>query len=171
MSACSSSRATGLTSRSTKSATTSTIAASSGSRSYTCYAARWSLRALVWPEEIERAELLERALAVARREAPRLLAGDALELLPNSLTSLPGAAVACVFHTHTVNQFKPRQRAQLSTLLAAHGADRELYRISIEGFGHERPLLELFTYSSGLESVRPLAWCDAHGSWIEWTAG
>ncbi len=39
---------------------------------------RW-LRALIWPEHLDRAELLERAIEIARRDPPRLIGGNVLD--------------------------------------------------------------------------------------------
>lgn len=130
------------------------------------------LRALVWPDEPDRADLLLRAVDVARREPPPLIAGDALDLLPGVLAAVPPTATPCVVHTHTVNQFSPEARQQLADLLATQGQGRNLYRISIEaerGLAH--PVLRMTAYENGAATERALARCDAHGEWIEWTAG
>ncbi|MBC8075969.1 MAG: DUF2332 family protein, partial [Chloroflexales bacterium] len=63
------------------------------------------LRALISPEQRERAALLERALSEARRDAPRLVTSDALALLPTLAASLPREATLCVFDTFVRNQF------------------------------------------------------------------
>ncbi|HEY0069586.1 MAG TPA: DUF2332 domain-containing protein, partial [Chloroflexia bacterium] len=47
------------------------------------------LRALIWPEHRERAELLERAAGIARQDPPRLLKGDMFDLLPQAVQSAP----------------------------------------------------------------------------------
>jgi hypothetical protein len=62
------------------------------------------LRALVWPDEAGRAELLQRALQVAQQDPPSLMAGNALDLLPEVIATMPGEQTLCVFHTHTTNQ-------------------------------------------------------------------
>src|SRR6476661_3256212 len=57
------------------------------------------LRALIWPGGEARAEQLERAVALAREDPPRLVAGDALALLPRMLDEAPRDATVCVFDT------------------------------------------------------------------------
>src|SRR5205085_663655 len=64
-------------------------------------AALW-LQALVWPEHNRRAALLQRAMEVARRDPPTLIAGDALDLLPAMLPTVPHDMALCVVHTFTV---------------------------------------------------------------------
>lgn len=126
------------------------------------------LRALVWPDETERAELLRCALQVAQQSPPWLMAGDALELLPEVLAAIPDGQTLCVFHTHTINQFSPEDRARLSALLAAHAAARDLYRVSIEWLGEEHPRLELTVFEGGTPAVKLLAHCGSHGEWLAW---
>jgi hypothetical protein len=130
-------------------------------------AALW-LRALIWPDEAGRAELLQQASQVAQQDPPRLLAGDALDLLPEVLGTIPADQTLCVFHTHTMNQFPPEARSRLSALLAEHAAGQDLYRISIEWFGRGYPCLELASWEGGMRAERLLAHCDAHGEWLEW---
>ncbi|MCI0548318.1 MAG: DUF2332 domain-containing protein [Candidatus Rokubacteria bacterium] len=129
--------------------------------------AQW-LRALVWPEHRERAALLERAIEVLAREQPELLEGDGLTLLPDVLRGLPAEAVACVFHTHTLNQWPGEARERLDALLAEHAANRELYRIAAEWLGTPHPELTLTTWRAGHTRTRLLARVDPHGRWLEW---
>jgi hypothetical protein len=130
-------------------------------------AALW-LRALVWPDEEGRAELLQQAVQVARHDPPTLLAGNALDLLPEVLTTIPRDQALCVFHTHTINQFPPEARAHLSALLAEHARGRDLYRVSIEWLGHTYPSLELISHKDGVKTEHLLAYCGSHGEWLEW---
>jgi hypothetical protein len=130
-------------------------------------AALW-LRALVWPDEVGRAELLQQAVQVAQQDPPRLLAGDALDILPEVLATVPPDQAVCVFHTHTINQFAPEARAHLSTLLATHAFRRKLYRVAIEWLGDTHPRLELIAYEDGVKTEHLLAYCGSHGEWLEW---
>jgi hypothetical protein len=126
------------------------------------------LRALVWPDEAGRAALLQRALQLAQREPPMLLAGNALDLLPEVLATIPADQALCVFHTHTVNQFPPEERARLASRLAACGATRDLYQVSIEWLGEASPHLELAAFERGMKTATLLAYCGSHGEWLEW---
>jgi hypothetical protein len=130
-------------------------------------AALW-LRALVWPDEVGRAELLQQAVQVAQQDPPRLLAGDALDILPEVLATIPPDQAVCVFHTHTINQFPPEARARLSMLLAKHAFGRKLYRVAIEWLGETHPRLEFISYEDGVETEHLLAYCGSHGEWLEW---
>ena len=88
---------------------------------------------------------------VAQHDPPRLLAGDALYILPEVLATIPSDQAVCVFHTHTINQFPAEARARLSTLLANHAFGWKLYRVAIEWLGETHPRLELISYEDGAE--------------------
>ena len=47
------------------------------------------LRALVWPDQPQRLERLDRAIAVFRDHPPTIRGGDALALLPEALAAAP----------------------------------------------------------------------------------
>lgn len=129
------------------------------------------LHALVFPEHRQRAERLGRALELARRDPPRLLAGDAAELLAAALHEIPEGTPVCVFNSFTLTQFPDEARGRLLRTLAEFGSRRELYHVSLEWFGGEHPLLELHLYD-GADAARArkltLASCDAHGGWLRW---
>lgn len=126
------------------------------------------LRALIWPEQLERASTLERAGALARRDPPRLLAGDALDVLPFALANLPHQAVPCVYHSLVTNQFSSEARQRLAAIFADAAHRHDLHVVSIE-YGDPLHLqLTLHTYRGGTPSVRLLANCHRHGEWIEW---
>ncbi len=57
------------------------------------------LRALVWPDQPDRAERLDDALLVAARNPPRVLKGDLLTDLSPVVASAPSAARLVIFHT------------------------------------------------------------------------
>ena len=127
------------------------------------------LQALVWPSHGERAERLRQAVHIARATPPRLLAGDALALLPVVLPDVPADMALCVYHTFVINQFLPEGRDQLTALLATHSRQRPIYRVSIEWLRTEHPQLELSVYRDGVEADhRLLARCEGHGRWLEW---
>jgi hypothetical protein len=130
-------------------------------------AALW-LRALVWPGEGGRAALLQEALRVAQQDPPRLIAGNAVDRLPEVLAAIPDDQSLCVFHTHTVNQFPAEARANLSALFAERATERDLFRLSIEWLGEGHPRLELVSFEGGAMTAQLLAYCGSHGEWLEW---
>lgn len=130
-------------------------------------AALW-LRALIWPGHLDRAELLQHAIAVTQHEPPQLARGDALELLPGILAALPKDVTVCVFHSFTLNQFPPVARDQFHALITAHSVDRNIWEIALEGARADYAQLELVRYARSSTTRQPLARCNPHGAWIEW---
>jgi hypothetical protein len=126
------------------------------------------LRALVWPDHVERFARLDAALAIARRSKPPIRKGDALELLPDALAEIPASETACVYHSFVTYQFPDAKRAALDNLLVAASLRRPVWRLGWEGrLTGEAPLL-LHAYSDGVRSTRVLAQGQPHGAWIEW---
>ena len=85
-------------------------------------AERW-LRTLVWPEERDRALQLDQAMAIACREPPRLVAGDALDGLPALAAQAPSDATLIVWSPAVLVYLDPARREQfhdLATALPGH---------------------------------------------------
>lgn len=130
-------------------------------------AVRW-LEALIWPENVERVERLRAAAALAGAHPPRLVAGDALELLPGLLAEMPAGATRCVYHTHVTYQFTPEMRERVDALLADAGRRGPVARVSCEHAGAEHPRLALTWYADGAARTRPLATTTGHANWLAW---
>ncbi len=129
------------------------------------------LRALIWPEHHERVSRLNQALDIARAQRPKVLAGDALSLLPEVATRAAAETTLCVFHSVTIYQFSHEQRERLTALLLEVSTRRPVFRISLErpaaSADHQ---LRLFSYVQGSTTEQLLARCSAHGRWLEWLA-
>ena len=129
------------------------------------------LRALVWPEQTERAARLDAAIELFAADPVPLLRGNAVELLPRALEEAPPDATICVFHCHTLNQFPREASDRLRALLREQGRTRTVYRIAEEWTAAaDKTTLDLFTYEQGEEREERLALVDHHGRWIRWVA-
>ena len=126
------------------------------------------LRALVWPEHTERANLLLKALEVVKNYPIKLIKGDAVKILPELLSQIPHHTVPCIFHTLTINQFSEKKKGDLFTTIKDYSLRRTLFHISCEWQGANYPELELIMHKDGIKTKRLLAYCDLHGRWIEW---
>ncbi len=150
--------------------------------------ARW-LHACVWPDDLDRLRLLAAAIEVARRHPPELVAGHALETLPEVLDRLPSGVELCVFHSSTLAYFTAEERRKFVEQLEALSRARTVWWVSLEA-----PFIEPFhrraafafkdaaeglTYLIALSRLqsgrrvcdRLLGRSDPHGKWIEWLAG
>lgn len=131
-------------------------------------AIRW-LRALIWPEHNDRAELLEHAVQTARLGPPSIVAGNAADLLPQVLSTIPSETALCVYHGYTLNQCPQPVREKILDRLLEFAQERDLFRVSLEWYsGQNAPHLELFSYQKGIMTGERLAYCESHGRTIEW---
>jgi hypothetical protein len=126
------------------------------------------LRALIWPEHKERAHLLECAIDVAQRQPPELIAGDAVEVLPNILPLVPPDSVLCILRVWT--SLPKRAREQFSSMVATYGQKRDVFVISTTGQQGNEIDLQLTSFVNGVKTVKLLAHCESHGEWLEWVA-
>lgn len=132
------------------------------------------LQALIWPEHVERRELLEAAATIYERHPPSLVAGDAVEVLPGVLDRIDAEVVPVIFHTHTLNQFSQEMRIRLEGIIAESAARRDgpVFRIGndLGGGGPHHSTLKLRCYEPNKCDERMLANVDGHGRWMEWLA-
>jgi hypothetical protein len=108
------------------------------------------LRALIWPEHVERHATLLAAIAIARQHPPELVRGDAVALLPELLERAPRDASLVVYATHALYQFP---------LLA------------LEGTGSNCSEFAWVRFEGGTRRTRKLANASPHGWWVEWLGG
>jgi len=133
-------------------------------------AVRW-IEALIWPDQVHRHVLFRSALTLARRDPPRVVAGEGMALLPDLLEEVSSEATPCVFHTHAIYQMDEAWRGRFGDLLADLGRRRGLARVSIEWLGDQPgPQVHLTRCSGGTRETVHLATCGDHGEWVRWIA-
>jgi len=130
--------------------------------------AAW-LRALVWPGEGAREQLLDQALAVASQNPVRVVPGDLRHDLPALAAEAPQGATMVVFHTAVLAYVRDPD-------------DRKAFARTVQDCGAQWVSNESATIwdTSGLPPVwgrfvlalngRGLAYTDAHGTAIDWFA-
>ena len=123
---------------------------------------RWMM-ALVWPDHTDRAELLAAARKIWLETPPEILVGDAVDVLPDVLASVPADATLCIFHCHTLNQFPVEARSAFYQVLRQESERRTVYHVPSEG---ER--MSVDRIENGRTTTMLSARRNAHGRWIEW---
>jgi hypothetical protein len=127
------------------------------------------LRALVWPEHLKRASQLELAIQLARGDPPRVVSGNALELLPSLIDGVPVDDRLCIYHSFTLSLAGGEPKERLERLLAKASEKRGFSHISLEWAANSvTPILSLASLTGGERTQRVLAKCSAHGEWLEW---
>jgi hypothetical protein len=128
------------------------------------------LEALVWPGEGERARLLSEALAVARADPPRVVAGDLRRDLPALAAEAPRDATLVVFHTAVLAYVAdPADRRAFADAVSALGAvwvANEAPDVLTDPGDEPWPRGRFLLTRDG----EPVAWTDPHGTAIDWLA-
>ena len=124
------------------------------------------LRALIWPEHVERhRQLIDAATEFARSDI-RMHAGDASQVLSTLIESIPVAHTLVVYSTIALYQFPQASRRRIADTLAAASSTRPVWQIALEG---NDPELSITRYEGGARSEADiLADASPHGWWIEW---
>ena len=125
------------------------------------------LRALIWPEHVERHQRLVEAAAELERQPIELLRGDGAELLPRLIADVPSDAALVVYATVALYQFSRDARRKVEAALAAASETRDLWFVTLDGVDIE---LRLSRYRGGSAQSELLARTSAHGWWIDWQA-
>jgi hypothetical protein len=128
------------------------------------------LQALVWPEHLDRMRRLEKAARIARRFPPAVRIGDAETDLLQIVRSTSNDRAPVIFHSFVLYQMPEDRRDRLAEQLREASAGRIVYRVSLEWFGTETPLLDIDIFSDGGHEHVVLAATDPHGRWLEWLA-
>ncbi|HEX6149554.1 DUF2332 domain-containing protein [Nocardioides sp.] len=76
------------------------------------------LTTLVWPEQDDRRQRLEDAIAIARADPPHLVAGDLLETLPTLVEEAAGHAPVVVFHSAVIAYLEPDDRDRFARMMS-----------------------------------------------------
>lgn len=134
----------------------------------------WML-ALVWPENLHEARLLETAPDVVAADPPRRLIGDAQQVIDDAISELPEGMPVVIFHAATRAHVPIADRAGFDAAINRVGDHRDLFHLGLEGSAEEwfRPyrgsfLLRVEERGPGLEhSDHDLAIVEQHGEWIK----
>lgn len=123
------------------------------------------LKALIWPNHMERRRLFEQAAKIVEKTTLMLIEGDGVELLPSISKEISQNYAICVFHTHVANQMPLEVREKLLDQIKLIGADREIFHVYNNIQDKE---LHLDYYIDGKEFTNTVGETDGHGRWFSW---
>jgi hypothetical protein len=134
-------------------------------------AIRW-LRALIWPEHVERARAMDAALAVVEAVPAEIQPGDATSDVEAAVRSLPRDCARVVFATQVLYQIPIEGRRAILDGLGRASEAQPVDFISMESTGEGDSTLTHFAFEGGTRAAtRELASVDSHGRWIDWHHG
>ena len=126
------------------------------------------LRALIWPEHVERHARLLAAIDIARARPIRLVQGDAVEAITGMIAEAPPETLLTVFATFALYQIERARLRSLLALMQTASKERPIAFVSIESSGGNWSEIFLTWYRRGERATRKLAHCNPHGRWLEW---
>jgi hypothetical protein len=131
---------------------------------------RW-LRSLIWPEETERFEILDHAVAIARAAPPRITTGDLTTDLAAVAAEAPADATLVIYHSAVLAYLTDDQRDAFRRQVTDLAATRRTVWLSNEGPGVvvDTPVPEGAVPFVLARDGRPLATTSPHGEWLHWT--
>ena len=126
-------------------------------------AVRW-LRALIWPEHVERGRAMDEALEVAQRVPVEIAAGDATTDIEAAIARLPEDAPRVVFATHALYQISPEGRRAMADGIARASAVAPVDFVTMESDGEGTSRVDRYAYEGGERSghrvrARPTGSC------------
>jgi len=133
---------------------------------------RW-LASLIWPEQIDRAQRLDRALDLVAADPPRLDTGDLLTDLPGLLADAPSGATLVIFHSAVLAYLDEEQRRRFTLVMRALKRTRSAHWVSneasgiIAGTGTEPKPRGRFILA---HNQVPVAVTGPHGHSLDWLA-
>ena len=144
---------------------------------------RW-LRACVWADEIDRLELLDAALDIARHNPVHLVRGDAVRDTAALVSEIPSDQLAVVFHQAVLTYVDRLDRLHFRDSFIAASAGREIQWFFAEGPGvandligadaepYDKPVAAHLACGVLIKDERLvsrlLGYADPHGRWIRW---
>ncbi len=132
------------------------------------------LQSFVWADQADRLERLRRAIDVARRDPPRLVRGDYVELLPELLARRGHDGLTVVYHSASTSYLHRAERERLAQVIETAGGEGPLAWISYEfeqeerggPVGYDAFALDVRVWPGG--DARRLARLDGHGNRLRW---
>jgi hypothetical protein len=142
------------------------------------------IRACVWPDRLEAAAQIDGAIALARTSPPALVAGHALDVVPQVVARQPRDVPICVSTAATLAYLDVMERHELAASIRRLADDRKLLWITFEG-RRQSPVAGSLgegdhgTASAGYlgltdfrrEGGELLARAAMHGNWLKWVGG
>lgn len=131
--------------------------------------AAW-LETLVWPGNEKRLIKLRKAIAIARREAPRVTAGDLLTDLEKLLVDVPSHCTKVIFHSAVLAYIPNEEDRENFTARAMAVADHWIANEApqvLPRIAQRAPKAPRGAFLLSLDG-EPVAWTNPHGRSVDW---
>lgn len=124
------------------------------------------MRALIWPEHLDRRERFDGALSITRKTPIEYVEGNGVDLLNRLLTSESADTAICIFHTHVANQMTADERERLVANIDSLSSRYNVFHLYNN---IDSTMLQLVHYVGGKRHQCNIAETEGHGRWVRWT--
>ena len=133
------------------------------------------LKALVWPDQLERFVTMDEALKLKELERIRFVQADSILDFEREIQKADRHHTLIVYATHVLYQFTQVRKNEFYAMLERIGQIRDFYFLSVEGmkalvekYNSKETVIELITYKNRQKAVDFLGETNGHGNWIRW---
>jgi hypothetical protein len=133
------------------------------------------LKALVWPDQVERFVALDEALKLSDLKSIKFIQGDTIVDFEQEILKVDRGRSLIIYATHVLYQFTQGQRDVFYDMLERIGQTRDFYFLSVESiksllekYRSTETVIELTCYKNKQKRVQFLAETNGHGNWIRW---
>jgi len=136
------------------------------------------LKALIWPDHLERFKRLSAAIELVQKEPKaEIIQGSNIDEFDQLVKGLDEDLTLIIFHTHVLYQFSEEDRQNFWNWLDKLGQERDFYYIGAEEFKSWKERFNTtevgvtvgkVTYKDGQKKSKLLAQTNGHANWIEW---
>lgn len=133
------------------------------------------LKALVWPDQLDRFIAMEEALKLSEFEKVNFIQADSVFDFERELLKADRRQSLIVYATHVLYQFPQARKDEFYAMLDSVGQMRDFYFLSVESiksllekYHSKETVIELTSYKNKQKTVNFLAETNGHGNWIRW---
>jgi len=123
------------------------------------------MRALIWPENVERVSLFEKAVDILRTRKIKFIQGDGSQIIEKIVETISNESVVCIFHTFVANQMPEESKLTLEKKFKEIGQTRDVFHIYNNMWDH---YLHIDSVIDGELNCRTVAKTNPHGKWMIW---
>jgi hypothetical protein len=139
---------------------------------------RW-LKACIWPEQPVRHQRFDAAADLAIADPPVIVADDAVDGISDLIEGCPDEAHVVIVNSWVMTYLARERREAFERVVAVHGAERDITRISAEGetvvdwvppgaAGPNVTVVGMARWRNGDRTDERVAECQPHLQWLEW---
>ncbi|MEO5500374.1 MAG: DUF2332 domain-containing protein [Ginsengibacter sp.] len=133
------------------------------------------LKALIWPDQVERFTIMEEALKLKGLENIKFIQAQYISDFEKEILKINRVENLIIYSTHVLYQFSPQLIESFYSMLDNVGSQRDFYFLSVEGIeiiqnrnDSKNIVVELTHYKSNKKKRTFIAETNGHGNWIKW---